>query len=855
MSRHLFEPITDSGIRNAHFFNGRLLTAEDLAAVLGATRDHDRQLGQGVGEGIIHGLEVEPASSTTQTHPVVRVSGGLALNRGGGAVALAVPTTDVALVRAPATFAPEAGVFAECQLPEPPNNLSNLGIYVFVASPASTYDGAVPTRHSVTTDKFDGCGKRYAVEGIKFRMERIDFTTLSGVGAATLTALNGLTAQSDDAAVSKLRSIVAHLCFDTEEATAATAANRLRDPFKRLAGDATYVNYGALSELHTRGQLTDCDVPLALIYWSPQGVRFVDNWAVRRLARRVLDLDVLSLLRSYGYERLLQFERHLQDLFDGLGTLSTAVLQNYFAFVPPVGYYPVSGSKSPRGFHPVNFFKQFTTAPGQPGDITSDRFGALLRESFVCPDVDLGPRPVFQTYRVRDNARAVAASNASSQLYQVFVSRSLNGPLARDGVAKTFSDAWEVYRSLIKRRAFLPSGLDEEKFTAQADITTVIRDVLDMSNRQAALAGGWALDTTAALEAFQDMYRVQKELTTLFRSNIPGIIHTQGRETFGQAIDRFLDVMILDGSPGLLPSIQAADLFGAVKAQNQINNYVGTYTGGGDVARGPFGFRYLESPRGLHVVPPTAGITPRPPLPHNFAVINHTDKRITIGLEAGVSAPHGGWDNSVRIQDANQHDITEITLNSGTEGNIVVLVTAPSNAHIGETAVLALAANVPPPTDRTTRTTLNLDVAATEGAAVTTRVAFDGNVTRTVADPNNAPASDFMSYFYNLVYSSADGPPSADFEFIVTLTPSPAAAWTVEFQGVAARHTAGTNVYSRDVTLTKSGPNSVEVIIGTPPRASVDRSATFTVSARSKTQPNEVNAQHPDAFSLTVKAG
>ncbi|HEY0172759.1 MAG TPA: hypothetical protein VGB98_17195, partial [Pyrinomonadaceae bacterium] len=560
-SRQMSEPITDGGIQNVNFFNGRLLTADDLSAVQGSGREHDRQLARGLGEGVVHGLEVELANSSTAARPVVRVSGGLALCRSGNPVALSVPTVDVALVKAAQTFAAEAGLFAECAGPGAADNLSKLGVYVFVASPASVYDGSVPMRHSVSNDKFDGCGRRFAVEGVKFRMERIDFSTLPGVSDRTRALLNTLTTRNDGASVSVLRNVVAHLCFDSEEKTGAR-----RDPFNRPAGDTGFVNYGALAELRAAGQLSDCDVPLAIVYWSQQGVRFVDNWAARRLARRQLDLDVESLLRSYGYERLLQFQRHLRDLFDTVGSLSTREIQNYFAFIPPAGFYPVAGAKSPKGFHTNKFTGRFTTS-GQPGEITAARFGALLRESYACPTLDLSSRPVLLTYRVGDNTRAVAASASTSQLYQVFVIRALSGPRESDGVARSFSDAWEVYRSLIRRRVFLPSGLDEDKATATADITAAVRDVMDMANRQAAAASARALDTPAALDAFRDMHRVQKELTALFRSRITGITHTQGREAFGQTLDRFLDVMVPGNSPGLLPSVEASDLFGAVKAQ------------------------------------------------------------------------------------------------------------------------------------------------------------------------------------------------------------------------------------------------------------------------------------------------
>jgi hypothetical protein len=842
MSKQLNEPITDNGIRNTNFFNGRLLTARDLQTDQQAERSKRWQLGRAIGDGVVEGLDVTLQSSDDRTTlPVVGVKKGLAINRKGQVLSL--PNDDeVTLIRRIELPPPEAGVFGDCGLPTSTFTNLDRGVYLFVVGPASTFRERAPMRSVEPNNALTGCGSKYAVEGVQFDLIKLEFGRMDSVNDATRTQLATLMSLNDPAAISKLRNIVAHICFDSEEATP-----RRRDPFKRVAGEAGYVNYGGLAALRRLAQLTDCQVPLALIYWSGSGVAFVDNWAARRLARRVLELDVLSILRSYGYERLLQFEEQVQDLFDRLGGLAAIQIQNYFQYLPAVGYFPVTGSKSPRGFHPTTFFRQLTT--GSVGVITTERFGALLRESFACPDIDLQTRPLFQVYQAIDNSRAVAASTSSSQLYQIFVSRSLNGPLARDGVSRAFSEAWEVYRSLIKRHIFIPAGFDEEKHTAQLDITAVIRDVIDMANRQAALAGSCALNNAAALDAFQDIYRVQKELTTVFRSPIPGITHTGGREAFAAVIDRFLDEIITDGSPGLMPSIQAQDLAGAVKAQNQINNHVGTFTGG-VIARGPFGFRYLSSPRGTRIVPGTS----RPSLPHNYAVLNNTDRRVTINLEGSATALHGAWDaSSVLIQDTGGHQITEVTLNSGDEGNIVVMVLAPNDAAIGETATVTLIASIPPPTDRSTTASLPLDVASSEGPPVHTRVAFDDEVTHPGVDPTNVAPSNFVSYFFNLVYSSEEGPQSAEFDFNVDLVPSPAAAWTIEFQGVPTRHDPATTVYSRDVTLSATGPNQVEIIIGTPARGSVNRSATFRVNVRSKTQPAEVNALHPDSFTLTVR--
>lgn len=842
-SRHLFEPITDNGISNVNFFNGRLLTADDLTAVLGAGRDHDRQLAKGIGEGVVHGLEVELASSSTPTQPVVRVGSGLALTRSGNPVALSVPTVDVALVRAPATFPPEAGLFAECEGPAPADGLSNLGVYVFVASPASTLEGSVPMRHSVTNDKFDRCGRRFAVEGVKFRMERVNFSTLPGVSNTTRSLLATLTAQTDAAGVSKLRSVIAHLCFDSEEATGLR-----RDPFRKNEAGRGLFDYGVLAELRALKQLTDCDVPLAVIYWSPQGVRFVDNWAARRLARRPLDLEVLSLLRGYGYERLLQFQRHLQELFDTPGTLSAAALQNYFAFVPPAGFYHVTGAESPRGFHPTNFFKQFTT--GQPSDTTAERFGALLRDSFACPDVALGSNPVFTIFRVRDNSAAVAA-DASTQLYHAFVSRSLFGPLLQDGVAGTLRDAWEVYRGLIKRRVFLPSGTSQDTLAAQHSITNAVRDVLDMSNRQHTLAASAALDTPSALAAFHDMHRVQKEFAALLAA-LPLADPTKGRASFAQGLIRLLDTTPAGAKPGLLPAVQAGNLPAAVVAQNAINFYVGNWSGEG-VAIGPFGATWQSSPQGKNLVRGQS-------FPHHFTVRNGTDKRLVIRLEASAAAQTGDWAGSTAVTDVSGAALSGVELASGASTEVVVNVTAPRDAKNGESVTLTLKTIVDPPTDKTTQATLSdLTVSDEGGQGVTSAVEFFGEVIAPASDEQmaNADPAKPYSYTYTVRYLAPQGVTQpGNFLVTLTLTSANLSGWQAGFGDTSTPGgDPAAGVYTEQIQLVPSQLRQIEVIILTPQRGAADRTATFTLRVEGvNMEPAPQPAVSP-AKSVTVRKG
>src|ERR1041384_8291391 len=94
----LLQPILDSATRSINFFNGRLLSGEDLTTERTANRQIQSRLAQAVGAGIAYGLEVaEAVAVSTKTAPVVTVTKGLALNQCGQTLALAADT-EVCLV-------------------------------------------------------------------------------------------------------------------------------------------------------------------------------------------------------------------------------------------------------------------------------------------------------------------------------------------------------------------------------------------------------------------------------------------------------------------------------------------------------------------------------------------------------------------------------------------------------------------------------------------------------------------------------------------------------------------------------------------------------------------------------------
>ncbi|MCI0393439.1 MAG: hypothetical protein L0332_20190 [Chloroflexi bacterium] len=424
MSTQLLEPILAGGVRNTHFFNGRLLTAEAMRAEQEANRRQRQQLGQATGHGVVSGLAVEPPTLTAGP-AVVHVTAGLALNRLGQAVALA-GDVDLALTPATITTPVEAGLFTDCGVSGPTGSQSPAGVYILVVAPASGFEGKAPLHGLTDQGAANGCGNRYAVEGVRFKLVGLDINSLTGISTTTRSQLATLLATDDDdpARLSRLRNLLAHLCFGTEE-----VAGFAVDPFRRTGGVSAFVRYGAVDALN----LDDCDVPLALIHLTTRGVRLIDNWAVRR---RVAPAAPSALWPTVVGERrlaeaeavFLQFQDHIRKLIqDNPGTAGTLVATNYFRYLPPAGLLQVNAGSLP-GITVSAFFSG--TLYQDPQGIEGAQLPALLRATFNYPPVDLTQGEALWLYQVRENDLAVTGGQAV-QPYVVFTTGHL--PLLGDG--------------------------------------------------------------------------------------------------------------------------------------------------------------------------------------------------------------------------------------------------------------------------------------------------------------------------------------------------------------------------------------------------------------------------------------
>lgn len=388
-------------IRAPNFFNGRLLSAEDLSADRAAHRRMLAQLGRARGHGVAEGLEVTGAlGGTTASEPIVSVSAGLAFNREGVAVELNRPV-EVSLLApegapsAETSGANDAGAFGACGKLSTSVYAAGKGVYLLTIAPSQGREGRAMA--SGLGNLTACCADKSVVEGVQFRLIRLE------ISAADLND-------------PRLRNRLAHRCFGSSDAK---LGGVVANPFG-VPPDS----YGLLDELRN-GRLEDREVPLALIYWvSGEGTRFIDQWAVRRRLVRADDFGRWSALfgdrRAAEQEAMfLQFEAQVAGL--SMGSPQGVRAPEHFDFLPAAGVLPVVTKSADVAFDHVGFF-QGLKVRDQLLYVEGARVRWLLRMALEFPPIDLAKERerLIWRYLVRENRQASAAASGP-QAYLIFV--------------------------------------------------------------------------------------------------------------------------------------------------------------------------------------------------------------------------------------------------------------------------------------------------------------------------------------------------------------------------------------------------------------------------------------------------
>lgn len=399
----LLQPVFGGGVRSVNFFNGRVLSGEDLSDEQEAQRRARRLLGRAVGEGVAFGFEVsEAAESSTTQFPVITVEPGIAVNRSGQTLRLG-ESTKVGLVRREdsQTFEQLGVTFRDCSPLQPQLYVAAEAVYLLTVAPAEGREGRAPTTGAGNVPA--AFNTRYIVEGVQFRL-------IEAVNASNLGDINSL------------RNRVAYLCYGADS-TRGVAVN----PF-----GTSLDTYGLLDSL--RGDiLTDCEVPLALIYWSNvRGIGFIDMWSVRRRLTKTAHSEAWHPLvgdrrASESEAMVLQFQDHVADMLKNTAVpLNTVAAGQFFRRLPPVGLLPLarrdSTGRDHNGVNPSTFFGGH--APPEAAFIDVGIVRSLLADAGNYEPVDLTKGEVVWLYQVWQNDQAFS-TNTNVTPYVIFTTAQM----------------------------------------------------------------------------------------------------------------------------------------------------------------------------------------------------------------------------------------------------------------------------------------------------------------------------------------------------------------------------------------------------------------------------------------------
>lgn len=436
--KKLEEAVLVDPIRSVNFFNGRLLTAEDLREEREASRAHRRSLGRGLGAGVVEGLWVEPVSGGDG--PAVRVHAGRAVDLDGTDLWLPKPVT-LSLSAREERLVAIAPDFNVC-LPPQGTLLEGTGVYLLVMSPQATLSLDRAPKSGLGADgRVFGCEARWVLETVTFRTEYItlDSSLLPELTPALSAELTMLEAATDEAAQSLRQNYIAHLFFGTLARRQAGI-----DPYATGPDGSAYARYGPVDILRDRGGLRPCDVPLAVISWRGTTLDFVDVWPVRRRSIppvRSENRPVLGDDRRYreGEAIYLQFVEQFERTLDTTAQPQQLRAQDYFRFLPSCGWLRV-GPTGSVGIDVPRFFEGF--AKRTPQMIDASLFEELVARSFWYEPIDTREHELVWLYRPWQNQRARDLGD-SMQDVVIFVSPHLpEQGLARFDVARWDYSNW-----------------------------------------------------------------------------------------------------------------------------------------------------------------------------------------------------------------------------------------------------------------------------------------------------------------------------------------------------------------------------------------------------------------------------
>ena len=808
MSTHrLDEPVLEPGVRFPHFFNGRMLSGEDLTRERSANFTRQRHLAGALGAGVAFGFEVsyDVSEHPDRQAPVLTITPGLALSASGHTLRMENPI-ELAVVEPPAAAPTSTGEldFADCETLPASVYLTGTGIYLLTVASADRKEGSAPV--SGLGNGLAPCNAKFIAEGVRF----------------SLLPLNVTAASTPDRA----RNEIAYQCFGFPDAARATLATN---------PDSAHPDLGnPLADLVSGDLLTDCDVPLAILQWQDDGLGFVDMWAARRPVRAIQADDFLGALTSLDVlteSMVRQFQAHISDL--AKTTVADPVqarrnLADFFKYLPAYGVIPIQGIGSANGFSLPEFIGLRTS--GNPTVLESSDLLALIQQAGRCPPVAVDQTETLQLYQLRANLINQTGPTAS-QLCVFFTTRDCHGFLENDAVAATLGQTWKSYASLLKKMVLQPRSLTDEALPLATALVTVQQTITSLAQVKEGLAAQRALNQRAVISAWRDLYDQQKELTRVAVLTYAGDTRKTARTSFAAALLGLLDGPTSPVAPTLLPSLNAGKLLATLAAQDRINQLVSGWSG--DLAYGYVDIQNSGSPDGLSLVPGDLI-----PYVFNFTVTSRLDIPKDISLSAQmVGATSGSWGGAIILKDSAGLVISTLTTNPDQVFAITVEVRPPADAATGQNLSLRLTATVPAPSNITQAYNHAVKTAAARESAQLGTIRTV--VTQPFANWTDLEANTEYQYDLDSDFSTALGAGlqancTVEVTFAYGGAPANADNWRVKFFGQPNPTTGLTSIRTA-FTLPapdNAGKKSSQIVIRTPltaGSATSPQTITFTI--------------------------
>ncbi|MBW2737614.1 MAG: hypothetical protein JRE64_01945 [Deltaproteobacteria bacterium] len=224
----------------------------------------------------------------------------------------------------------------------------------------------------------------------------------------TKAKLDEVSDKTDVASVSMFRNIVAHACFGTEE-----KEKFIVDPF----GSNDFPSYGAIDKLRSLdddapNKITDCDVPIAIIRWTEQKIKFVDLWSVRRRPYELTPSNrwptIASSRRLAEAEAMFfQFQDQVLALIKNQLSFTEATVMeavDYFQYLPALGFLPLQ-QNSHRGVNIDNFFNR---QPNRTMEfISGEIIMQLVCEAMNYHPIETSEKELVWIYQIWQHTKAI----------------------------------------------------------------------------------------------------------------------------------------------------------------------------------------------------------------------------------------------------------------------------------------------------------------------------------------------------------------------------------------------------------------------------------------------------------------